>query len=143
MTKGLICGGRDYRNYARVEQVLDAAIERLGMDAIVQGGQKSIDYDTGEEYGVDWLAREWARSRELQCETFYADWANLGDAAGPIRNRKMRDEAKPDFVIAFPGGKGTRGMCDLAEEVGIPVHRIDHKKPGQSHLPLPKERNVA
>jgi hypothetical protein len=125
MTKALVCGGRDYRNVERLTRVLDAAVERLGVDAIVQGGQKSVDYETGDEYGADWLAKQWAIGRQLQCETFYANWAEHGDAAGPIRNRKMRDEAKPDLGIAFQGGKGTRGMVRLLEEVGIPVHRID------------------
>lgn len=125
MTKALVCGGRDYRDVERLTRVLDAAVERLGVDAIVQGGQKTIDYESGDEYGADWLAKQWAVSRQIQCETFYANWTEQGDAAGPIRNRKMRDEAKPDVGIAFRGGKGTCGMVSLLEEAGIPVHRID------------------
>jgi len=129
MTKGLICGSRDYRNAARLRQVLDAAVDRLGLDEIVQGGQVSRDYETGEEYGADHLAKVWGEERRIQVETFYADWENLGSAAGPIRNAKMLRDAKPDFVIAFPvkgaGNRGTIGMIELAREAGVTVHVID------------------
>lgn len=118
MTKVLVCGGRDYQDRDRVHQILDAAVDRLGLTAIVQGGAT----------GADLLAKEWAISRKLQCETFYADWRGLGDAAGPIRNKRMLDEAKPDLVIAFPtpdeANKGTLGMIALAEKAGVKVHVI-------------------
>jgi hypothetical protein len=37
----------------------------------------------------------------------------------------MLNETKPDFVIAFPGSKGTRNCCGLAEKAGIKVYRVD------------------
>lgn len=118
MVKVLVCGGRDYANRARVNQILDAAVERLDLTAIVQGGQT----------GADTLAKEWAIARKLQCETFYADWDRLGNAAGPIRNKRMLDEAKPELVIAFPTpgapNKGTNGMIKLAKDAGLVVHVI-------------------
>lgn len=119
MIKVLVCGGRDYQNRARVNQILNAAVERLDLTCIVQGGAT----------GADLLAKEWAISRKLQCETFYADWRGQGDAAGPIRNKRMLDEAKPELVIAFPTpgepNKGTNGMVRLAEAAGLKVHVID------------------
>jgi hypothetical protein len=33
----------------------------------------------------------------------------------------MLDEAKPDAVIAFPGGRGTADMTDRALKAGLPV----------------------
>ena len=45
----------------------------------------------------------------------------LGRKAGPIRNQRMLDEGKPDLVVAFPGGKGTNGMIDLARNAGVRV----------------------
>jgi hypothetical protein len=119
MTKVLVCGGRDYQNRARIHQVLDAAVERLGVDAVVQGGAT----------GADLLAKEWAIALKLQCETFHADWRGLGAAAGPIRNKRMLEEGKPDVVIAFPTpgepNKGTNGMIKLARDAGLTVHVID------------------
>lgn len=123
--KALVCGGRDYRDRARVWKIMDAAVERLGLTAIVQGGQVSTDLETGEKHGADWLAKEWAAERLLQCETFYADWERLGRSAGPARNQKMLDQAKPDFCIAFPGSRGTEDMCRRSAEAGLKVHRID------------------
>lgn len=129
MVKVLVCGGRKYRNRARVKLILDAAVERLGLTAIVQGGQVTIDPVTEERYGADYLAKEWALARKLQCETFYADWDRLGPAAGPVRNKRMLDEAKPELVIAFPTpgapNKGTNGMIKLAQEAGLVVHVIE------------------
>jgi hypothetical protein len=119
MIKVLVCGGRDYSNRARVEQILDAAVERLDLTSIVQGGQT----------GADTLAKQWALARKLQCETFYADWDRLGNAAGPLRNKRMLDEAKPELVIAFPTpgapNKGTNGMVKLARDAGLTVHIIE------------------
>ena len=118
MTKVLVCGGRDYADMVRMDRILSAAVERLGLDAIVQGGAT----------GADALAKEWATDRRLQCETFHADWTGLGKAAGPMRNQKMLDEAKPDLVIAFPTpgaeNKGTRNMIELAKKAGLTVHVI-------------------
>jgi ABC-type Fe3+-hydroxamate transport system substrate-binding protein len=37
----------------------------------------------------------------------------------------MLNEGKPDLVIAFPGGKGTQMMINLAESAGIPVVKIN------------------
>jgi hypothetical protein len=52
---------------------------------------------------------------------FAADWHTHGRAAGPIRNKRMLDEGKPDVVIAFPGGKGTANMVSQARAAGIKV----------------------
>lgn len=40
--------------------------------------------------------------------------------AGPMRNRQMLDE-KPDLVVAFAGGSGTRNMIDIARRAGVKV----------------------
>ena len=56
-----------------------------------------------------------------------ADWDTHGRGAGPIRNKQMLEEGKPDLVIAFPGGKGTANMIGQAKEAGIPVREIEAK----------------
>ena len=45
----------------------------------------------------------------------------MAPAAGPKRNQQMLDEAKPDMVVAFPGGKGTAHMRQIAKAAGVPV----------------------
>jgi hypothetical protein len=40
---------------------------------------------------------------------------------GPIRNKQMLEEGKPDLMVAFPGERGTANMCKQAREAGVPV----------------------
>lgn len=115
MTKAIVCGGRDYTDAARVTRILEAAQERLGVDAIVQGGAE----------GVDRIAKEWAVHRHLQCDTYYAAWDLHGKAAGPIRNAEMLAKSEAEICFVFPGGKGTADMARRAEEAGLRVIYID------------------
>lgn len=43
--------------------------------------------------------------------------------AGPIRNRRMLEQGKPDLVVAFPGGAGTANMVRLTEAAALPLLR--------------------
>jgi hypothetical protein len=56
---------------------------------------------------------------------FPADWNTHGKAAGPIRNRQMLKEGKPDVVLAFHEdlgrSKGTADMVRAAKAAGIAV----------------------
>jgi hypothetical protein len=36
----------------------------------------------------------------------------------------MLDEGKPDLVLAFPGGRGTRNMVGQAKRRGVPVEIV-------------------
>ena len=105
----IICGGRDFRDakfmYAALITVLKEG------DTIIEGGAK----------GADRIARllAWIVFG-LRVETFRAEWAKYGRAAGPIRNAEMLDSGV-DLVIAFPGGKGTANMVRIASQRGISV----------------------
>ncbi len=114
MTRAIICGGRNFRDRTKVNRVLDAARDRLGLDCIIQGGAD----------GADFYACEWAFDRDLGVCSYNADWKAHGKKAGPIRNARMLSEGNPDFVIAFPGGAGTEDMCRQAEAAGVTVYRI-------------------
>jgi YspA, cpYpsA-related SLOG family len=106
----LICGGRDYSNRDLVYKTLDQL--------------KPTEICHGAASGADSLAEEWAVLNKISSTKFYPDWKNLGRAAGPIRNKQMRDTFKPDKVLAFPGGKGTANMIALAKENKIEVIEI-------------------
>lgn len=112
--KAIVCGGRDYHDVYRICRILDAAVERLGLSAIVEGGSD----------GADLIARGWAKERGVPCQSFPADWQTEGRTAGPIRNRRMIHEARPDAVIAFPGGLGTADMVRQAKAAGIRVIEV-------------------
>ncbi len=100
----LVCGGRGFMDRAAVDNTLDA-VDPL---SIIQGGCR----------GADTLAREWAERHGIPCHTFAADWETHGKRAGPMRNKLMLD-MKPDIVIAFGGGRGTKSTISLALQRGI------------------------
>jgi YspA, cpYpsA-related SLOG family len=84
----------------------------------------------GDARGADRLAGEWAQQRGVPVHAFPADWDKHRRAAGPIRNKQMLDEGRPDLVVAFPGGRGTNNMVRQARAAGVeiveikaPIHR--------------------
>lgn len=142
----LVCGGRDFskfpghryytmerdhplilkfdREYKFVFRSLDQIARKYSKEykeddnwlpsdlIIIEGGAK----------GVDETAQDWAITNFVKdCLTFKADWDKYGKSAGYIRNKQMLDEGKPDLVVAFPGGKGTKMMIDLAKKAGVEV----------------------
>lgn len=134
----LVCGGRDFgkipsdeqRRYLDASYVRQKEIERDFIrenlnakltKAISFGGE--IIIIAGGAPGADTVAEEWARENGCLVEVFPADWNTHGKSAGFIRNSQMLKEGKPDLVMAFPGGKGTRMMCDLAEKAGVRVNK--------------------
>ena len=112
MNRVLVCGGRDYRNRLMVYSVLAKYHAEAGIDRLIEGGER----------GADSLARDWAESAGIPVDTYPADWEAHGSFAG--RNRVMLEEGKPDLVIAFPGGKGTRNMMKQARKAGVEVVEI-------------------
>ena len=81
----------------------------------------------GAALGADSLAGEWARARGIKETPVPADWNRYGRAAGMWRNMQMLD-MKPDVVIAFPGGKGTQNMIDIAENANVRVMRTRNER---------------
>lgn len=106
----LVCGGRTFSD----QKLVDSALDLLSPSAICHGGAR----------GADTLAGRWAGKRSVYSLAFNADWDRYGNAAGPIRNRKMLQEFKPDLVLAFPGGAGTDNMIMQAREANVVVLRV-------------------
>ncbi len=105
----LVCGGRDYVDAARVDEVLSQYHGRI--DYIVTGGAG----------GADELGAAWARRNRLDLIVVNADWKKHGRAAGPVRNALMLKECSPHLVVAFPGGRGTADMVRQASLAGVEV----------------------
>lgn len=110
----LVCGGRDYSDYATLSAYLDRYAERHVVAEVIHG----------EARGADSMAARWAMEREIPTRSFPADWARHGKKAGPIRNRQMLDEGQPHVVIAFPGGRGTEDMKFQAANRDIPIVEV-------------------
>lgn len=106
----VVTGGRGFGDYNRIRQTLVA----LDIAALAQGGAE----------GADSLARMWGELRRIPVSTYLANWATEGTRAGPLRNRRMLDDFKPDLVVAFRGGKGTADCVKAARERGIEVLEV-------------------
>lgn len=126
----LVCGDRDWKDEDAVWRVLDSYLERYSPDQllIIQGDAR----------GADTMAKMWAEDREIDHLSFPARWKYYRDvlrnprAAGPVRNKRMLTEGRPDLVIAFhddiENSQGTRDMLKKAKRAGIPTRHKKHKK---------------
>lgn len=113
--KVLVCGGRDYNDWDRLEDELNLIERAYGRFTIISGCAR----------GADSLAMKYAEVYNDTLETYPADWEKFGKSAGHIRNQQMLDESKPDLVVAFPGGRGTANMIERAKKAGVEVIVID------------------
>ncbi len=80
---------------------------------------------SGAAMGVDQLGESWAQDRGREIERHPVseeDWREFGKAAGPMRNRKMAENA--DALIAIWDGesRGTRNMIFEARNLGLKVY---------------------
>jgi hypothetical protein len=75
--------------------------------------------------GVDWAVGRAIKAAFLPVLVFRADWKKHGRRAGPIRNREMLEAA--DWLIAFPGGRGTAN-CVAQAELILGADKITHYK---------------
>lgn len=113
----LVCGDRDYTDTFPIYPVLDQFATSQTLH-IIHGACR----------GVDTTAKNYANERKIGQTPFPADW-NMGRRGGPIRNRQMIVEGKPDLVLAFHGdissSTGTKNMIDQAKKAGLKVILFD------------------
>jgi len=111
--KVLVCGSRNWSNRTYIFEKLQQYHADHVIDCIIEGGAT----------GADRCANEWATANNIAINTFNADWKTHGKAAGPIRNRQMLTEGKPDIVIAFAvdllTSPGTANMIATARKAGV------------------------
>jgi YspA, cpYpsA-related SLOG family len=110
----LICGSRSWTD----ETPIRAALERARPEVVIHGAAR----------GADTLAGRIAAELGCRVLPFPADWS-LGRAAGVLRNQRMLDEGRPNWVIAFAddlrASRGTRDMVERAVEDPA-VERVYH-----------------
>jgi len=120
--KVIVAGGRDFTNYALVEEAIK--ISGFEISQIVSGKAK----------GVDTLGEVWALANNVPVEAFPADWSQHGRAAGPIRNRQMAEYA--DALIAIWDGesKGTANMIQQArnKQLNVFIYLVKDTNVGKS-----------
>lgn len=121
----LICGSRPWTDRACVQ----AVVRQLPLGSVVIIGGAT---------GADALAAMAARAAGLECEVYPADWARYGRRAGPIRNRQMLREGRPEVVVAFHpdlwGWRGTADMVRVAQAAGLPVWVVRDRDSGVEKL---------
>jgi hypothetical protein len=117
MKKVLVCGSRDWLDREPIRVWL-CKLHDWGFDTLIEG----------EARGADTIAREEAEKLGFTVLKFPADWDKYHKAAGPIRNKQMLVEGKPDLVIAFSkdiqNSKGTKNMIQQADSNKPPIHTI-------------------
>lgn len=120
----LVCGGRDYEERDRVYEELNKLCGDITEETplgtiplhIIHGGCRT---------GADSFADDYAMVTWCGLTIYEAEWDKYGRAAGPLRNKRMLEEGRPDLVLAFPGGRGTADMVRRAKSAGVRVIEID------------------
>lgn len=125
----LVCGSRDYGVYdidmsphEKLSAIQDSLFLCYTLNEYLDSGLIII---SGAAKGADTQAAAWARVHNVTLEEYPADWKQYGRSAGPIRNKQMLVEGKPDMVLAFSndfeGSKGTKNLVEQAKKAGIPT----------------------
>lgn len=121
----LVCGSRHFDDWNLIHQHIYNIFSRCE-DRTPEG---DVDFTIieGGAKGADFLARVFAKFVGLPFIEFPADWEKHGKAAGPIRNKQMLDEGRPDLVLAFraPNSRGTQNMIDQAKAAGVKTIVVD------------------
>lgn len=109
-----VTGGRNFNDAPLIKRALNALLAHSDRQlALLRHGDAA---------GADTLAARWAERVGVEVEAFPADWRRHGAMAGPFRNRRMLDaEPRCDLLVAFPGGRGTKGCIYEARRRGILV----------------------
>ncbi len=119
--KALICGDRNWTDRDSIRLWI-AKLQDMGYNTIIEG----------ESRGADTIASEEAKLAGMNVLRFPAKWSEYGKAAGPVRNRQMLSEGKPNLVVAFhnniENSKGTKNMCEQAKAKGIEVILVTSKE---------------
>lgn len=123
----IICGGRHFEDYDRMESVMNEVISKI------DPWRDVIEIVSGNCEGADQLGELFAKNHELPCKVFPAQWGKYGKAAGPIRNSEMikyASEAEMPVVVAFrnPRTRGTNDTVKKATNKGFKVFVYDYDK---------------
>lgn len=118
----LVCGSRnaDEKMFTNlVETFLDFVL------APYIAKQEPITIVNGDATGIDYIATKYAKKHNFQVALYPAQWnPNVprysleNRSQGPIRNKKMVDETKPDIIVSFPRHKssGTKNCVEYAKK---------------------------
>lgn len=110
----LVCGGRHFEDAEMVHHELTALHWRKPISVVVHS---SIA-------GVGIIAEAWARRHGIAVVRYPPNWEFYGKKAEGLRSDFMLTDSRPDFVVAFPGGRHTADLVQRAINVGLAVLAI-------------------
>lgn len=115
MFRVIVAGGRDFEDYALLQQTMDRLLVNV---------QDRIVIVCGRARGADSLGERYAQEHGHSVRTFPADWDRYGRAAGFIRNEEMAKNA--DALVAFWDGqsRGTQNMIEVARRYQLKIRVI-------------------
>jgi hypothetical protein len=129
----IVCGSRNWRDLRTIFRRLN----KLPGDTVIYHGDNGYDKngvplwgkpDWMAERGADKLAGRAAAHLGLRVVPVTPEWKRYGKRAGPLRNKRMLEEAKPNLVIAFhddiEASAGTKDMVSIARAAGVEVEVI-------------------
>ena len=105
-----VVGGRKFDDYSLMRFVLNTIPIKL----VISGGAK----------GADTLAERYADEQGIEKLIFLAQWRKNGvydPTAGFKRNQQLIEEGKPDLVMAFQPGEGTKNTIKHAQRNNIEI----------------------
>lgn len=114
MNKVIIAGCRHFQNYNFVKFYLDFILKNLDNVIIFSGGAT----------GIDFLGERYAKENNLPIKKFPALWNKYGNAAGPIRNQEMAEEATHLIAFLSINSKGTKDMLKRAKDKDLKIREI-------------------
>lgn len=131
----LMCGSRRWDDPVPVGAVLDRLLTSRSRHQllVIEGGNRGVREGGRLLLGADQHANLQARGRGVAVTTVDAEWARLGRRAGPVRNRRMLAEHRPQLVVAFSDtistSAGTTDMVRIARDSAVPVLLVCHRDP--------------
>ena len=120
----LVCGGRYYTDRDHIHNTLCALDASRGpITCVIHGAASGADTEA-----MIWVQMMAESGRDIKHAPFAAEWYKYGRSAGMRRNERMLREGKPNLVVAFPGGAGTKGMVSIAKTAGVEVIEVGDTK---------------
>jgi precorrin-6x reductase len=109
-------GSREWDDFELVVVTFD----ELGVSSLAHGDCR----------GLDRLADQWAKLRNVPHRAFPAQWDLYGESAGARRNRDMFHQWNPDRIVAFKDNfgaerGGTEDMVSVAQAKGVPITYVN------------------
>lgn len=137
----LVCGGRDFKDKEAVRRGIFDAVDLWYESQKLPPPDdfSGVTIIQGMARGADRLAYKLTLELGAIPECYPItpdDWDTYGHAAGPIRNRYMLAQSKPDFGLVMNGGNGTHDMAELLRKAGVLTLDKRHGAPA----PTPRTR---